>query len=120
MVLFTVLGYALLAALCFGTLFLLYAVVRWAAFTLSWIIGLSRQIPRLVHCRSGRAGGSRSSDNRVATAVKAAAVAGAAVVGGGGSRLWDETLMTLLGGPGPPDPFPEDSLEELDGPAVDR
>lgn len=43
--------------------------------------------------------------------------------GGGsvsGGRLWDETLMALLGGPGPPDPFPEDSLAELDGPAVDR
>lgn len=39
---------------------------------------------------------------------------------GGGDRLWDDTLMTLLGGPGPPDPFPEDSLAELDGPAVDR
>ncbi|CAM9563031.1 unnamed protein product [Ectocarpus fasciculatus] len=48
----------------------------------------------------------------------AAAAAGGGSVGGGG--LWDEALMTLLGGPGPPDPFPEDSLPELDGPAVDR
>lgn len=28
--------------------------------------------------------------------------------------------MILLGGSEPPDPFPEDSLSELDGPAVDR
>lgn len=52
------------------------------------------------------------------TAATAAAAAAAVTVAGGG--LWDEALMTLLGGPGPPDPFPEDSLHELDGPAIDR
>ncbi|CBN77258.1 glycosyl transferase [Ectocarpus siliculosus] len=95
-------------------------------------------------------GGKKNSDNGVllspekaAAAMAAAAEAEAAVAkmmaaaaaaggggdgsggggdgsGGGGGGLWDEALMTLLGGPGPPDPFPEDSLPELDGPAVVR
>lgn len=44
----------------------------------------------------------------------------AAVVAVGRGGLWDEALMALLGGPGPPDAFPEDALSELDGPAIDR
>ena len=67
---------------------------------------------------------SRSPDRSVAAAggataaAKAAAAAAAAATVNGG--LWNETMMALLGGPGPPDPFPEDSLRELDWPAIDR
>ena len=51
---------------------------------------------------------------------KAAELVAVAGYGGSGGGLWDETLMAFLGGPGPPDPFPEDSLPELDGPVIDR
>lgn len=130
-VLLAVLGYALLAALCYGALVLLRSAVRAALRAVRWVLGLHRYLPgvgmvwRSRSSRSSRNGASNSSNasgggtqKTLSTPERRAAAMAAAVAAGGG--LWDEALMTLLGGPGPPDPFPEDALPELDGPAVDR
>lgn len=123
-ILLAVLGYALLAALCYGALVLLRAAARAALRSARWMLGLHRHLPRVgVWGGSAPRNGTSSSasggdENTLAGPDKASAALVAAVAAGGG--LWDEALMSLLGGPGPPDPFPEDSLPELDGPAIDR
>lgn len=117
-----VMGYALLAAACYGTLFILRAAVRAAARAARWVLLLHRHIPRIWW--RGRPGavtplnGTNGHEEKTLISDGAATAATAVAMAGGG--LWDEALMTLLGGPGSPDPFPEDSLPELDGPATDR
>eukprot|EP00903_Cladosiphon_okamuranus_P015552 g14357.t1 len=139
-VLVAVLGYALLAALCYGVLLFLRFAAKTVVRSIRWLLRLHLHIP-CIGFRGARwgksppdplaANGSNGSGTRdsgsvekvllspeKAAAAAAAAAAKMAMAGGGG--LWDEALMTLLGGPDPPDPFPEDSLPELDGPAIDR
>eukprot|EP00752_Nemacystus_decipiens_P004684 g4272.t1 len=146
-ILVAVLGYALLAAICYGVILFLRLAARTVVRSIRWLLRLHRHIPRIVggsatwwcwwwwgrsppdpnggsngsvsggSCRPGSAEKVLLSPEKAAAAA-AAAASKMAVAGGGG--LWDEALVTLLGGPGPPDPFPEDSLPELDEPAIDR
>lgn len=117
MIFVAVLGYALLAAICYGALLLLRGTVRAVARTILWFIRLHRHLP-LVGRWWGGASSSNGTNGSAEKALSLGSTAAAVAMAGGG--LWDEALMTLLGGPGPPDPFPEDSLPELDGPAIDR
>lgn len=144
-ILVAVLGYAALAAVCYGIRLMVLVAARTFLRGIRSLVshrsrvftdtGTASSRPSKdgnTNGRSSKNGGSHhfSAKNGKATsaneepfpggAATAAAAAAAATIPGGGLGLWDEALMTLLGGPGPPDPFPEDSLPDLDGPAIDR
>lgn len=154
LILLAILGYAVLAALCYGARLLLLKALRFLLRAVRWL-GSPEDRLSASQRRGDDAGGGRESGDGVrggrvkgfsasyaggsnggrprpgslsprteAARTRAAAAVALPPPGSGGgvgrSGLWDEALMTLLGGPGPPDPFPEDSFPELDGPAIDR